>query len=859
MRAMTFERLVRDEAFVSRLLTTTVGSLALARPAAVRRSDAGVSVDGTATALAQAHLKAVHERTATMITSLAVPFVGMEGEPAATPVKPDFAIVTPRFAVDLGGSEADVDAESARPVGSWLVMGDAKDYERVRSRIDDRRYLKGFLQVALGAEAVETWSKRKKDMRVHRSGALAVPRNAFLQPTSVVDRLDDHREEVRAFIAERARDVAESGGSVLAGSDDDAPARYVSHLAATFDPGTCPTCSLFTYCRAEVRADPRPVARLIEIGVRPELRAALEPVADGSVDEVDGVPESVLAGVLATRDGRRGWSGQRRVDPAGEPGTIDVLLAKSDSAALGAYGVALRVHGSEGPGRWSTTVFDDPQAHVTRLALMSRVGEAVEVAMAVMQAETGEPGPISIITPDTATGDLLASVADSLAGLEISRLRWERDIEVGRPPLTFDGDPATVPTALTAHQRLAVSFLLDQDRGRAFELRESLVDLRDVLGRHLVPGGPFSDAGRLDYLVRWGEATTVVDHRAISDEISDERHTPGARLSNAGSDLIHQARGEARYRDLVRDELGYKCDTIDRALAVLRGIERSTLREAYTAIEGRAQEIWRRRIQLHAYDLVRFGRVNARWRNDLVPALDADATCATALTLLTNRIAAWEMASDAGTKGVTWAQVVSTSPLRLALGSRRLGEGDWLVLVHRQDEAAVERPGVSVKVQASSFKLSQMSVACLVADEQTKVDGSFLWEPKVLPDLEQDEWVVLADVASLSYKPLTGGHHVKVDRPGADTERAPGPECGEAAFSHDPDNHQWCCRPHEVAEAETSDWFAERRSEGRMNPEVWPPLVDTDAFDTVPKNSTTEEGVVTSTAVAPELTADDLD
>ena len=65
---------------------------------------------------------------ATLITSLATPFPGMEHADSATPVKPDFAIVARRK-----------DAP-----GTWLIMGDAKDYERVRSRIDDGRLLQGF-------------------------------------------------------------------------------------------------------------------------------------------------------------------------------------------------------------------------------------------------------------------------------------------------------------------------------------------------------------------------------------------------------------------------------------------------------------------------------------------------------------------------------------------------------------------------------------------------------------------------------------------------------------------------------------------------------------------------------------------
>ena len=216
---------------------------------AVTRLDARVSVGATAQALAQAHEAAVEHGHCTLITSLAVPFVGLEGETGATPVKPDFAIVTPRFADDplgpgaAGPDELDEALQAAdandetmtavadEAIGSWLVMGDAKDYERVRSRIDDGRMLKGFLQVALGAESAEAWSKRPADMRVHTYGALAVPRNSFLQPTAVMERLDDHRAEVRAEGREEPR-----GEDRDDDADDDAPAPPTSEATSVRPP-----------------------------------------------------------------------------------------------------------------------------------------------------------------------------------------------------------------------------------------------------------------------------------------------------------------------------------------------------------------------------------------------------------------------------------------------------------------------------------------------------------------------------------------------------------------------------------------------------------------------------------------------
>lgn len=866
MRAMTFERLIRHEAFVSRLLTTTVGALDLARPTGIRRADGGVRTDTTATVLGQAQLKAMHEGVATMITSLAAPFVGLEGVSGATPVKPDFAVVTPRFEVKPGQSEAHVDAEVAKPIGSWLVMGDAKDYERVRAFIDDQRMLKGFLQVALGAESVDEWSKLPTGMTVHPWGALAVPRNAFLQPMAVVERLDDHRAEVRVRAQERQQLVGEAGSDL---SDDELKA-YVDHLEKTFNPATCPTCNLFEYCREQIRSMSDPAALLTEIGIPPEQRPALSMVAAGGAETAD-VPDSTIGAVVATRDGQAVWTGQRRTDPVGLPGTVFLVLAKSDAAALGCYGIGVRrVDSVKDAMSWELSIFDDGQSMSTRLAIMELLGTVVAEAMADQAAASPTaPGPVQVVLPDTASGDLLVSMADSLAGTEISRLRWQRDLEVGRPPLTFDGEPAAVPEALTEHQRLAVSFLLDQDRGRAMVLRESFVDLRAALRRHVVPGGVLSDAGRLDYIVTWAEAVDPLDHRVVSDAVASELHTSGARLSNASSDKIHRSlpgsrrkRGEAPqgdYKELIREELEYKADIVDRAAAVLEGLPVSRLREVYRAIEGDAQRVWRRRLDFRASDLVRFGRVNWYWRNSLVPALDKDTTCASQLRVLGNPHSAREAARDAGTREVAYAEVVAVDPVRLRLKTRRIGAGDKVAVVLDGRGPVVDGEDVTLKVQTGSFRFGQWPLAQLEEDERTALDASLVWEPKVPAVVSIGDEVVVAhsDWIGGGYK---SGHEIAIGRPPADNQSGPGKDCTEESFVDDPDNHQFCCQPHESREAGTSDWIAEKRAAGEMNPEVWPPVIDMDQFDTpaagTPTDSTEAE---TDMTVPSDKTPDDVD
>ena len=93
-----------------------------------------------------------------------------------------------------------------------------------------------------------------------------------------------------------------------------------------------------------------------------------------------------------------------------------------------------------------------------------------------------------------------------------------------------------------------------------------------------------------------------------------------------------------------------------------------------------------------------------------------------------------------------------------------------------------------------------------------------------------------------------------------DTAAAPKPDCQPDDFQNDPAAHQWCCKPHEAAEAEWSDELADRRARGTLNPETWPPVQDEDGFDVVAAG----DPVGDPTADAPEsvpdgVTLDDLE
>ncbi len=824
MRAMTFERLVRDEAFASQTATTAMGAIGLGRPNEIVVVNARTSVERTAQLLAAAHERAVASHAATLLYQLAVPFVGYEDR-RATDVLPDFAVVAPKG----DGS------------GSWLLVGDAKDYERHRSRVEDSRLLKGFLQVAVGAESAAAWSQLPEGMSVHGYGALAVPRNAFLQPEALVDDITDHRVEVRMRIAERRRAAAEVT------LDVDRPIRgFVDHLEATFDPGACPSCALFAFCRDELRSSTDPVDLLIEIGVPKEFRPHVAGLVDGTGAVGGSAPASLVANVEATMDGRARWSNQRRIDPIGLPGTVNVVIAKSDAASLGVHGIAVQRVTSAGAGAWVQHIFDDPLGSTTRRALMRILGtEIAAVAKDRRLAAPQAPQPVHMVVPDKVTADVLVSIADNLAGIELSRLRWARDKQMGRPPLTFDGDPASVPPKLSETERTTVSFLLEDDRARALTIRTPIVNAQAVLARHLVAGGPSTSSARLDYLVAWLSDSSPIDHRAASDEIEALPHTPGARLANATSDKIHEAltgpRGRSKdraevvdlelYESLVREELAYKSSVLDHALAGLSQFPVSALRDVHRAIERSAQEIWRRRLKLHASDLVRFGRTYRHWRNSQVPTIEADARCRDQLLALANPQAAQDLATDAGSKNVSHATVLDLDPIVLDIESRRVEDGTRIVLLHVGEDACVEGSGIRLKHQATSFRFSGLSIGPLAREglEGTYPDTAWLWKPATPPSLTVGSRVVVADFSWFS--DAKGNTFLTWNRPAVDRVSAPTEDCDDESYASDPDAHRYCCRPHEDSEAEWSDELAARRQRGQLNPQVWPPVRDGDAFE----------------------------
>lgn len=857
---MTFERLVRDERFASQVATTTVGQLRLDRPKSVVIANAKDSSDRTAQLLAEAHARALSERAATVIHNLSVPFVGYE-DSSATEVKPDFVVVAPKVTREGGGS--------------WLIVGDAKDYERLRSRIEDTRLLKGFLQVAVGAESFAAWSRLPTGQDVHRWGTLAVPRNAFLHPEAVIEDLTDYRDEIAMRVAERKAEAALHAYDPATTPIEE----FVQHLRASFDPESCTTCTLFGYCRDELERSHNPTDLLVEIGVPVELRPQVVGLVDGT-GEIGNAPASLVAMVTATVTGKAVHTRQRRIDPVGLPGTINVVVAKSDAAALGIHGIALQRVTAGGPTEWTYVHYNEPQSPITRQAVMRALGREISSALGeARRANKAAPWPVHLVVPDKVTADVLVSIADNLAGVELSRLRWQRDKDQGRPALTWDGEPAVIPSPLPEGDRAAVSFLLEEDRARAVTLRSPIVDLRATLERHIVAGGPTANSGRLDYLVEWADKATPIDHRAFGKIVEGLAHTPGAKLTNKYSDEVHRAlTGDRRhhgapdlalYADLVRQELEYKTATFDRAVTALSTFPTSNLRDAYRSIEADAQVVWRRRLSLHASDLVRFGRVYRSWRNSLVPTIESDAKCANQLLSLTNPQAAYDWAAEAGNREIAFATVVETEPaIILQVESRRIGDGARIVLLHVNHVSCAEASTVTVNTsQKTAFKVDGLSIGPLEladpADPSRRFE--FVWRPAEVPTLAPGDRLVVADFAWFSSE-QKGNKSLPVDKPKPDEVSAPkvtkdgSGDCTSTSYDTDPANHQFCCRSHENAEAEWSDELAARRARGELNPQAWPPVRNADAFEVTAEGAAEGDAFAGPSEPAPEhLTIDDLE
>ena len=216
------------------------------------------------------------------------------------------------------------------------------------------------------------------------------------------------------------------------------------------------------------------------------------------------------------------------------------------------------------------------------------------------RANPDGPEPVHLVVPDKMTADVLASIADNLAGLELSRLRWARDKEMGRPQLTWNGEPATIPAKLSETDRTAVSFLLEEDRARAFTLRSP--DRQRPAGARAPSGdrragrsthsasttsSPGSSPGRDRPPSSVGRDRgprahpRCAPHQPMSNDIHEALSGPKNRKGGRTG-----AGDPVKYDALVRAELRYKCAVLDATVTALADLPDSRLREVHRAIEG---------------------------------------------------------------------------------------------------------------------------------------------------------------------------------------------------------------------------------------------------------------------------------
>jgi hypothetical protein len=543
------------------------------------------------------------------------------------------------------------------------------------------------------------------------------------------------------------------------------------------------------------------------------------------------------------------------------------VIAKSDNAALGVYGIGIQTVNADGPSAWANTVLDVPESNETRRQIAQLLGEAI-LKSRDSKNFADEPSRINIIVPDKQTGDILASIADVLAGNEISRLRWERDIDMDREPVTFDGFPANIPLEISPEQRLGISFLLEDDRARAFKTRVTNINLLSVLTELFISGGPAAPTGRLDYALRWGESIQgdSVDYKDLLESIESSPRTPGAHLSQIMSDQIHDAymakksgvADSTKYQELVARELEFKESIFDSATAVLATFKDSKIRQALLTMEADAQKIWHRRWRLQAYDLVRFGLTSRWWRNSLVDVVDGDQKCVAQLNALLNPMAAEAQAKSAGNRDLSMAEVISVEPLTLSVASRRFKNETKVFVLHVNGVSEVETRAVTVNgALKGHIKVTGM-VRGVLSDRDLLDARQFFFDTTDKHDYQVGDKLVLAADDWLGDG--TKGSNLKIDKPKFDAQQAPKDDCDESSYAESPEEHKYCCRPHTATEAETSDWLASKRDAGEMNPQMWPPVIDVEAFDQLSPNDPTDQtAVVEITEIPDGLTEDDLD
>ena len=210
-----------------------------------------------------------------------------------------------------------------------------------------------------------------------------------------------------------------------------------------------------------------------------------------------------------------------------------------------------------------------------------------------------------------------------------------------------------------------------------------------------------------------------------------------------------------------------------------------------------------------------------------------------------------------------FATVVEIDPvIVLKVDSRRATAGNRLVLLHINGEACVEEDEISVDVSLKTkFKVGGLSIGPLESfkPKDNAFQSYFVWKPHTPPALAVGDRLILADFSWFAKK-QAGNATLPIDKPKADEVSAPKKTCTATSYDEDPFSHRYCCRSHENSESAWSDTLAERRARGELNPKVWPPVRDLDAFDVVADGTAVGDSFDQPADEVPvDVTIDDLE
>ena len=802
MRAMTFERLVRDERFASEVATTTVGRLDLDRPTKVVIANARGNVDRTASLLADAHDRAVAEGRRDVIHGLAVPFVGFEDD-RATDVKPDFAVVAPK----------------TKRRGRRIVA-DRRRRQGLRARpVPHRRRpaAQGLPPGRARRGGFAAWSQLPAGMDVHRSACSLCRATRSCSPRRSSRTSTDHREEVAMRVAERQ-----------------AEAKLHSVRRRTLRRGL----------RRAPRGDVRPGDLLVVHAVRVLPRRT----ASGRHDPTDllielGIPRERPTATWSGWSTGPGWS-------ATPPASV-VAHGHRD-------GQRRRV---SAPGSSAST--RRAAGHGQRRDREVRRGRARRPRARVPARHARRAGRLDVrplrrpaVAGDAARRDEAArgrrsraAMTDAAGQPRSTRRRSTSSSRTRAPPTCSSRSPTTSPASSSAacggsatrtmgrpradvrrragthsrraHRRRtgpAVSFLLEEDRARALSLRSPIVDVRAVLARHVVAGGPAVNSLPSRLPRRVGRRRpTPVDHRAFGDDDrgvgaharrpADEHDAPTRSIARARRRPA-QGRGDSPTSATLRPARPRGTRVQDRRLR--RAARRSRTvarRRACGRRTGRSRATPRpcgaARLSLHASDLVRFGRTYRRWRNSLVPTIETRRAGAHAqLLALTNPQAAHDAATDAGTRQIAFATVVAVNrPLVLEVDSRRSATGAASSCCTSTTRPASSHRTVDVDAsQKGSFKIDGLAIGPLSRRRRRRHAPVplRLGTRTSTPALAVGDELVVADFDWFSTD--AEGQPLPAGRPPAagHDRRRPKPDCTATSYDDDPADHRCCCRPHEA-------------------------------------------------------------